>query len=62
MGSVVICRGGVIGWCAGLMLARDGHDVAVSEADPDLVPDRELSTCSPHEMGGRLRGGTEPAS
>src|SRR5215469_1761168 len=38
MGSIVVCGGGVIGLSMAIMLARDGYQVTVVEADPAGVP------------------------
>jgi 2-polyprenyl-6-methoxyphenol hydroxylase-like FAD-dependent oxidoreductase len=38
MGSIVVCGGGVIGLLSAMMLARDGHQVTVVEADSADVP------------------------
>ena len=38
MGRIVFVGGGIVGTCAAMMLANDGHDVTVLERDPAAPP------------------------
>ena len=39
MADIIVLGGGVCGLAAGMLLARDGHDVKLLERDPSPVPD-----------------------
>ena len=66
MSSVAVCGSGVVGLCAAMMLAREGLDVTVLEADPAEPPAPADAWSSwtrkgvaqfrqPHNLFGRFR-------
>lgn len=52
MAAIVVCGGGVVGLCAGLMLAEDGHEVTVLEPDPTGPPEQPAAAWDDWRRGG----------
>src|ERR1700741_109608 len=52
MPKIVVLGAGVCGLAAGLMLARDGHDVTLLERDPEPVPESGEAAWERWERGG----------
>lgn len=52
MGLIVVCGGGIVGLSAALLLARDGHEVTVLEADPAVPPTKAEQAWTSWERPG----------
>lgn len=52
MGAVVVCGGSMVGLSVAMMLARDGHEVTVLEADPEPAPDVPADAWGAWKRGG----------
>src|SRR5947209_1172369 len=52
MGKIVVCGAGVIGLSVAIMLAQDGHEVTVLEADPDGAPGAPVEAWASWERHG----------
>jgi 2-polyprenyl-6-methoxyphenol hydroxylase-like FAD-dependent oxidoreductase len=52
MADVVVVGGSIVGSLAALMLAGDGHDVTVIEADPASLPDRPADAWDEWDRNG----------
>jgi 2-polyprenyl-6-methoxyphenol hydroxylase-like FAD-dependent oxidoreductase len=52
MGRVLFVGGGIVGTCAAMMLAEDGHDVTVLERDPAPPPDSAVEAWDTWERRG----------
>jgi 2-polyprenyl-6-methoxyphenol hydroxylase-like FAD-dependent oxidoreductase len=52
MPKVIVLGAGVCGLAAGMLLARDGHDVTVLERDPEPVPESAEAAWETWARGG----------
>jgi 2-polyprenyl-6-methoxyphenol hydroxylase-like FAD-dependent oxidoreductase len=52
MTAIVVSGGGIVGLCAGMVLARDGHDVTVLESDPERAPAHPADAWASWHRGG----------